>query len=108
MMPSMNPKQMERMMKQMGIKNTQLEAKRVVIEGDGGRVVIDNPQVTMIEMGGQKTFQIMGEAREEKDDDNSEEDIKVVMEKTGKSKEEAQRALEETDGDIAEAILKLQ
>ena len=34
-------------------------------------------------------------------------DIDLVAEQTGKSKSEAEKALKETDGDIAEAILKL-
>jgi len=59
-------------------------------------------------MQGQETWQIMGDVKEE--DESSgvrEDDIKLVMEKTGKGDEEAKKALEETNGDIAEAIVKL-
>ena len=35
------------------------------------------------------------------------DDVKLVMEQTGKSEKEARKALEETKGDIAEAIMKL-
>ena len=35
------------------------------------------------------------------------EDIDLVAEQTGKSKKEAEKALTETKGDIAEAIMKL-
>jgi nascent polypeptide-associated complex subunit alpha len=35
------------------------------------------------------------------------EDIQLVVDQTGKTQEEARQALEETEGDIAEAILKL-
>ncbi|WP_054841947.1 nascent polypeptide-associated complex protein [Vulcanisaeta distributa] len=38
----------------------------------------------------------------------SEDDIKLVMEETGCTREEAIRALKETNGDIAEAIIKVQ
>ncbi len=38
----------------------------------------------------------------------SEDDIKLVMEETGCTREEAIRALKETNGDIAEAIVKIQ
>ncbi|MFB6470513.1 MAG: nascent polypeptide-associated complex protein [Vulcanisaeta sp. AZ3] len=38
----------------------------------------------------------------------SEDDIKLVMEETGCSREEAVKALRETNGDIAEAILRIQ
>ena len=37
-----------------------------------------------------------------------EEDIQLVADQTGKSIEEARRALEETEGDLAKAILLLQ
>jgi nascent polypeptide-associated complex subunit alpha len=38
----------------------------------------------------------------------SEDDIKLVMEETGCSREDAVKALRETNGDIAEAILRIQ
>lgn len=38
----------------------------------------------------------------------SEDDIKLVMEETGCTREEAIKALKETNGDIAEAIIKVQ
>lgn len=107
MMPGgMNPKQMGRMMKQMGIKNEDLDAKEVTITlEDGTKLVFEKPSVNMIEMQGQKTYTISGSAKEE----NSipEEDIKMVAEQASVSEEEAKKALEETSGDIAEAISKL-
>ena len=59
-----------------------------------------------MEAQGQKTYQIIGNP-EIKDRGVPEEDIKLVMEKTGKSREEAEKALKESNGDIAEAIMKL-
>ncbi len=107
MMPGgMNPKQMGRMMKQMGIKNEDLAAKEVIITlEDGTKLVFENPSVNMIEMQGQKTYTISGSAKEE----NSipQDDIKMVAEQASVSEEEAKKALEENDGDIAEAISKL-
>ncbi|GAB6945930.1 nascent polypeptide-associated complex protein [Vulcanisaeta sp. JCM 16161] len=38
----------------------------------------------------------------------SEDDIKLVMEETGCTREEAIKALKETNGDIAEAIIRVQ
>ncbi|MFH1447896.1 MAG: nascent polypeptide-associated complex protein [Candidatus Micrarchaeota archaeon] len=105
MMPGMNPRQMQRMMQQMGIKSEDIKARRVIIELEVERMVIDNPQVTMVEMQGQKTYQIMGEARTESV--VSSEDIRMVSEQTGVSEEEAKKGLEESNGDIAEAIMKL-
>lgn len=103
----MNPKKMEGMMKQLGIKQEAIEdAKRVTIEREDGKIVIENPSVTKVEMQGQETWQIMGEAREE-EEGVREEDVKLVAEKTGKSEDEARKALEEVKGEVAEAIVKL-
>ncbi len=101
----LNPKKMQGLMKQMGIKSEEIEAQRVIIEKEGGNIVIENPQITKMEMQGQESFQIVGEAREE-EAGVSEDDVKLVMEKTGKSEKEVRKVLEET-GDIAEAIVKL-
>jgi len=106
MMPGMDPKNMAKMMKQMGIKSEELPATKVTIElAEGGRISIHEPQVIQIEMQGSKSFQIMGRVTEEHD--ASEEDIQMVMEGAGCSREEAQNALRDTNGDIAEAILRL-
>ncbi len=99
----MDPRKMEAMMKQMGIKSQNIDAKRVVIETESGKIVVENPQIVQITMQGQKSFQISGEIKEEASDD----DIKMVMEQAGVSRDEAEAALKEADGDIAEAILKL-
>ncbi len=106
MMPGMDPKQMMRMMQQMGIKTTQIAAERVVIEkDDGSKLVVSSPQVVQIDMQGQKSFQITGQVSEQASG-ASEDDVKMVMEQTGASKQQAEEALKETN-DLAEAILKL-
>lgn len=101
----MNPAQMKRMMKQLGLKSEELKAKRVVIELEDSKLVIEEPSVTSIEMQGQKTYTIMG--KERKESVIPKEDIKLVIEQTNASEEQARKALEESDGDIAEAIKKL-
>lgn len=104
MFPNIDPKKMQAVMRQMGISQDEISAKRVLIEKeDGGKIIIGNPSVTKIKMQGQESFQITGKIS---DEDSSQDDIKVVMEKTGASKEQAKKALEDT-GDLAEAILKL-
>ncbi len=106
MFPNIDPKKMQAVMKQMGISQDEIPASRVVIEKtDGGEIVIENPSVTKINMQGNESFQISGDAREE-EKDFSDEDVKTIMEKTGCSEEEARNALHET-GDLAEAIMKL-
>lgn len=101
----MNPKNMGRMMKQLGIKNDELNASKVIIELEGKKLIFENPQVQLMEMQGQKTYTVIGDPKEESA--ILEEDVKMVAEQTGKSKEEAIKALEESDGDIAQAISSL-
>jgi nascent polypeptide-associated complex subunit alpha len=106
MIPNINPKQMQSMMKQMGINQQDIPSSRVIIEKEeGGKIVINNPSVIKIKMGGQESFQITGDV-EENEEKFSEEDIKTIMQKTNCSEKEAKKALEKT-GDLAEAILEL-
>ncbi|MBI4214502.1 Nascent polypeptide-associated complex protein [archaeon] len=101
-----NPRQMEAAMRKLGIKNTPVEASRVIIEkGDGTSIVVEQPQVTEIDMQGQKSFQITGTITSKQT--TNDEDVKLVMEKTGALREDAERALQESDGDIAAAIERL-
>lgn len=106
-MGKIDPKKMQQMMKQMGINQEEIDALRVVIEkNDGGKIVIENPSVQKIVMQGQENWQIIGDAREE-EVGIKEEDVQLVMEKTGKDEKEVRKALEKCDGDIAEAIVRL-
>ncbi len=108
MIPGVNPRQMQGMMKKMGISQEQINASRVIFETADGNLVIDNPDVMKIKMQRQESYQVTGEAYlEEAEAEISEEDVELVVAKTGKGKSEAKEALEEADGDIAEAIMKL-
>jgi len=93
-------------MQQMGMKSEEISAKRVVIEAEGGNIVIEPASVTAIEMQGQKNYQISGKERIESAGPNP-EDVKMVAEQAGVSGEKAAEALKEANGDIAQAILKL-
>jgi len=110
-MGGMNPAQMKKMMQQLGIKTEELKASRVIFETDEGNFEIENPQITKMTIQGTDTFQLIGELKESKSSSVttkpkfSEDDIKMVSDQAGVSKEKAKQALEETDGDIAEAIL---
>ncbi len=106
MFPNIDPKKMQAVMKQMGVSQEEVEALRVVIEKDDGKIIINNPSVTKIKMQGQESFQIIGDVEEVEGSGFSDEDISTVMEKTGCSRKEAEDALEETN-DLADAILKL-
>jgi len=109
-MPNMNSRQVKSMMKKMGINQTEVECRQVIFVMDDKRLVFDNPSVLMINMMGEKNYQVSGESREESLDtapDISEEDISLVMEQANATREESLKAIEEAEGDLAEAILKL-
>ena len=101
---------MQKMMKQMGMQQEDLDALRVEIVLADKTLVFENPQVAKIDMMGQETYQITGSAQEAAVDSTPEitdEDLETVIEQTGCSLAEAQEALAETKGDLAEAIMKL-
>ena len=105
MMPGMNPKQLEKLMSQMGIKSSKVDAVRVVIEREGDRIVIEPAEVIAVEMGGKRSYQISGTERAEQV--VSEEDVKLVAQQAGVGEDEAREALGKAKGDIAQAILEL-
>lgn len=121
MMPGMgrvNPRQMKQAMKRLGISTEELnDVEEVVIKRKGSEMVISNPQVSIMTMQGQKTFQIVGEVIERAKSsivdvkperaEIPEEDVELVMGQTGCSRERAIEALKAAEGQPAEAILKL-
>jgi len=96
-------------MKQLGINIQDIgNVEEVIIRTSDKEYIFKDAEVTVMEAQGQKTYQIVGTPEiVERERGIPEEDIKLVMEKTGKTAEEAKKALEESNGDIAEAILKL-
>ena len=113
----MNPKQMKQMMGRMGIKADEIEAEKVVIYTATKNIVIENPEVMKMNAQGQQIYSISGgktreeSASAEKLDslvvEISEEDVNIVAEQTGAERDAARKALVETGGDIAGAIMKL-
>ena len=104
-----NPAQLKKMMKQMGINMEELAAEEVIIRTRSEELVFKNPTVTKIAAKGVETFQIVGNYEViERKPPISEEDVKLIMEQAGVSEEVARKALEEANGDLAEALLKLQ
>ncbi len=104
-----NPNQMKKMMKQMGIEMEEVDAEEVIIRTRGEELIFKNPTVTKISAKGMETFQIVGSYEVvEKKPPISEEDVKLIMEQAGVSEEEARKALEEANGDLAEALMRLQ
>lgn len=107
MLGGINPKQMQGMMKKMGIAQQEIDAERVIIEGKDKNIIIENPSVMKITMQGNISYQISGDESEEEKKAYSDEDIQLVKDKTGKSEEEIVEFLEKNDGDIAQAIMEL-
>jgi nascent polypeptide-associated complex subunit alpha len=114
MLGGMNPRQMQGMMKKMGIQQQEVDAQEVIIVCSDQTIRITNPSVVKVNMMGQKTYQISGEETvehkqiEEEVIEVSEEDIQTVMSQTGVTEQEAMDALADANGDLAGAIIKLQ
>jgi len=104
----MNPKKLKQMMKQMGIDVEIIEdVKEVKIITKDKEISFKDPEVTVMNVQGSKTYQITGTPEEKEISTIKREDIDLVMEKAGVTEDDAKKALEETDGDIAAAIMKL-
>jgi nascent polypeptide-associated complex subunit alpha len=105
----MNPRQMERMMKKMGLNVEELsDVKEVIIRTPTKEFIVQNPNVTVMDIRGEKSFQVQGRVIEkELKEGIPESDVELVASQAGVSKEEARKALEETGGEPAEAIIKL-
>lgn len=124
----MSPKQMERMMRKMGIEQRDIEGvKEVLIRFADKEWVISNPQVTVVKQANAETFQIAGLKKERSISEGSAtgtpiasekaapkkkieipiEDAALVAGQTGVDIETARQTLIETEGDLAAAILKL-
>jgi len=109
-----NPREARRMMQRMGMSmDAVADVEQVVIKTSVKEITIEEPEVAMLEVQGQKIFQVTGgkiteKAAERKPSGIAEEDVRLVADQTGKSPDEARRALEESGGDLAKAILLLQ
>jgi nascent polypeptide-associated complex subunit alpha len=116
----MNPREQKRMMQRMGMNMDQVaDVQQVIIRTAGKDIVIDEPEVAILEVQGQKMYQVVGGQVSEQAPSQclnaaaaapafSEEDVRLVADQTGKSFEKAKEALKECEGDLAKAILLLQ
>jgi len=103
-----NPKQLEKAMKKMGMNQIEIPASLVVIHTPEKEIHILDPQVARVNMMGQESFQISGNIVEKtREIEISEEDISTVMSQTNKSREEALAAITKHMGDLASAIMEL-
>jgi nascent polypeptide-associated complex subunit alpha len=117
----MNPREQRRMMQRMGMNmDTVSDVEEVIIKTTSKEITIEQPEVAILEMQGQKIFQVIGGQITEHAPEHkaaaaasatpkiSEEDVQLVADQTGKSLNEAREALKECEGDLAKAILLLQ
>lgn len=108
-----SPREARRMMQRMGLSMDAVpDVEQVVIKTASKEIIIENPEVAVVDVQGQKMFQVAGGKVTEKAIERKlvipEEDVRLVADQTGKSLEEARKALEECEGDLAKAILLLQ
>ena len=107
MFPKINPKQMEKMMKQLGVKQEEINAEEVIIKCADKELVIRNPNVQRVNMMGQESLQITGNIEERSLEKFNDDDVKLVVEQTRCSEVKARKFLEKNNGDIAKTILEL-
>jgi nascent polypeptide-associated complex subunit alpha len=116
----MNPREQKRMMQRMGMNmDTVPDVQQVIIKTNEKDIVIDEPEVAILQVQGQKMYQVIGGQVSEQAPSKrptaqvaqpmfSEEDVRLVADQTGKSLDKAKEALIECEGDLAKAILLLQ
>ena len=123
-MTRMDSRKARRMMKQMGMNMNELTfVKRVILQGDNKEIVLEGAQVTSINVQGTKMYQVAGGTETERKPQTGvaaeaapveeklvipEEDILLVAQQANVSVDRARVALEESEGDLAQAIIKLQ
>jgi nascent polypeptide-associated complex subunit alpha len=109
-------KKMQKMMKDFGMETEDLNPKKVIFVFDDEEWVFEEPKVQVMDILGVKTYSITGKPKKikkEKEEEEvkveiTEEDVELVANQCNVSKEVARKVLEECNGDIAEAILKLE
>ena len=110
MIPGMNPRDMQKAMKRLGIKQEEIDATEVIIRTSDKEIIIQNPQVSKVNMMGQETFQVVGQPIEREissEPEINQDDINMVMDQTGTTEEKAKEAIESNNGDLAKAIMEL-
>jgi nascent polypeptide-associated complex subunit alpha len=105
MFGSPDPKKLEKMMKKLNMNVQQIPADVVIIKAKNKNIIISNPEIMLANMMGRDIYQVTGEVSESIP--INEDDIKMVMDKTGKDRDTVVRKLEELDNDLAKAILEL-
>lgn len=106
----MDSRNTRRMMDRMGINLKEIPGvQEVVIRTPDKEMHITNASVSEVTAQGQRVFQVMGDVEEVEAERKTfrEEDVLLVQQQTGATKERAVAALEQSDGEVARAILRL-
>jgi len=103
-----SPREARRMMRRLGLNMSPLDVDEVILKTKDKEIIIQKPEVAVLEVQGQRIFQIVGgEVSEKKKLVIPDEDVQLVAQQAGVSFERARAALEQTNGDLAQAILLL-
>ena len=106
-----SPRAARRMMRRMGLNMSPLEVEEVILKTKDKEIIIQDPDVAVLEVQGQKIFQVAGGKVSEREREKKiiipEEDVRLVAQQAGVSLDRAKAALEQTNGDLAQAILLL-
>ena len=104
-------RQMRRMLDKMGLNMNELkDVLEVVITTNDREIIIKSPTVAEMKSQDSTIYQVVGDDIEEKQREVvkfRDEDIMLVSQQAGVSKEVAIQALTESQGDLAKAILNL-
>ena len=107
----MNPRDVAKAMKKMGMKQEEIESIAVIIRKPSKDIILRKPSVQKIDMMGQVQYQVSGEEEvreiEPEPIEISEEDIKTVQEQAQVTYEKAKESIEKYQGNLAEAIINL-
>jgi nascent polypeptide-associated complex subunit alpha len=105
-----NDRNTRRAMEKMGINQKEIpEVEEVIIRTRTKELVIRGASVQEVNFQGNRVYQVSGEVEEvaRAIPTFSEEDIVLVQQQAGVTKEKAVAALEQSDGEVAKAILLL-
>lgn len=106
----MDNRQARRAMERLGINMKEIpDVKEVIIRTPDRELHITNASVSEVNAQGNRVFQVVGDVEETEVEKQAfgEEDVLLVQQQAGVSRERAVAALEEADGEVARAILKL-
>ena len=104
-------RQLRRMLDKMGLNMNELkDVLEVIITTNDREIIIKSPTVAEMKSQDSTIYQVVGDDIEEKQREVvkfRDEDIMLVSQQAGVSKEVAIQALTESQGDLAKAILNL-